>query len=216
MDTALILANNNAPQVMNNNANAAATTLANALNQQSGIIDLSQGRQFELYVKPTSTVVTTYGLAVDGTTPGQSISYIFNEAIYKTSVLSADGTSASKQPTYNDGTFHNVTGGNINRHILCDNLGRGLNFKLITFVGIDGSGNQDITILQNMNLTVQTYNTQGGSPVPQTFDVSSAIRNTQFQSGILTVALDVWVNAETQMVWTTAAGATITATFIWN
>ena len=216
MDTALILANNNAPQVMNNNANAAATTLANALNQQSGIIDLSQGRQFELYVKPTSTVVTTYGLAVDGTTPGQSISYIFNEAIYKTSVLSADGTSASKQPTYNDGTFHGVTGGNINRHILCDNLGRGLNFKLITFVGIDGSGNQDITILQNMNLTVQTYNTQGGSSVPQTFDVSSAIRNTQFQSGILTVALDVWVNAETQMVWTTAAGATITATFIWN
>jgi len=188
----------------------AAATVAAAIAQSNGVIDLRDGtgQPKEYYSKPTSTLITTKGRNAADNADGEVQAYVFNADVFNTSVLTAGG--AGFEPLYNDG----FDGKNINRHILCDNGGRGLRFSQITFIGkVDNT--QDITVLQALNLQIQTYNVIGGAPKGDTFDVASAIRNTQFQSGILTILLDAWVNAETQVTWIVSSAATVTANFQW-
>jgi hypothetical protein len=193
-------------------ANNQALQLANAISNQNGIIDLRTNMgPIELYNKPTSTIITAVGKNAANANAAVT-TYAFNNDVFNQSVLASDGTTASTQATYNDG----FSGRNIQQHLRNENFGRGLCTSAITFTCFNSAGDQDPTILQQLNFTPLTYAVIGGRQVPMPIDVSSAIRNTQFQSGILTVLVEIWLNSMSQLSWSTPSGATITANIEWK
>ncbi len=196
-------------------ANMLAAMMALAANKQSGIIDLRDGEVVELYDKPKSTLVTSYGRNAADDADLAVNAYAFNTSIFN-KTIGADGVTAALPEDYNDGTFQGKTGMNINQHINFGNAGRGLKLKQITFTGINAAGNQDPTVLEALAFTIQTYTSIAGKVKPKVYDISEAIRNTQYQSGILTLLIDAWVSSVVQLTWYVAAGATVTANISWE
>lgn len=187
--------------------------MALAANKQNGIIDLRESSgPIELYDKPKSTLLTTYGRNAADNANLAVLAYAFNEDTYNVSQDAANPATASKATAYNDG----FNGKNINRHIELANNGRGLKMVDITFTALNAAGDQDPTILQQLDFTITTYTVVGGRLMPKVLDVSSAIRNTQFQSGILTLLVEAWINGVTQLAWNVPAGATVSANITWG
>lgn len=188
-----------------------AMQVAQAISQTNGIIDLRGSMPIELYDKPTTSLLTSKGRNAADNANGEVQAYAFNEDAYNVSELTADG-AAGYLVTYNDG----FTGKNLRRHICFDNAGRGLAYNQLTITAKDSNGDQDVTLIENMQLTILTYTVIGGREKPVVVDLASAIRNTQFQSGIVTILLDGWVNSQTQFSWIVGSGATITVLVNWD
>ena len=185
-------------------ANLEAMAIATAINSQAGTFKVDMP-MIELYDRPTSTLVTFKGRNAAGSADAVNNAYAFNVPHFN----AADGLL----PTYNDG----FAGKNIDRHILTANGGRGLMVKSITFIATNAAGNQDASVLQALDFQIVSYTVKGGKVIPAPIDLSAAIRNTQTQSGTLTLDFPggVWINATNQMNASIAAGATVTANVIW-
>lgn len=193
--------------------NPQAAVIANAISNNNGVIDLRDGMgPIELYSAPTSTLVTTKGRNTGNSADADITAYVFNNDAFKVNVLQSDGSTASLPAAYNDG----FSGKNIGRHVQFENAGRGLMLNRITFTAINAAGDQDITILLGLDLAVLTYTVINGRMVPKVLDISEAIRNTQFQDGILTVLVEAWVCSLTQLSWNVPAGGTVTANIAWT
>jgi hypothetical protein len=206
----------NTPRNMSatDSANILAGMMALAANKQSGIIDLRNGEVIELYDKPRSTLITSVGKKASDSSALAVSAFAFNTSVYN-KTIGQDGTTAAISETYNDGIFQGVSGNNINQHINFANAGRGLQMKQVTFTGVNSDGQQDITVLEAMEFTIQSYTSIGGKTLPKVYDISEAIRNTQYQSGILTLLIDAWISSVTQLNWQVPAGATVTANITW-
>lgn len=173
------------------------------MNRQSGIIDLS-GTHVELFDKPDTTTVTIEGRNAGDTADAQNTAYVFNTDI---------GTQTTgKAVAYDDGN----NGALIQRHIVNTNYGRGLKIKAITFTGVNEAGNQDATVIQRANFAAMAFTTSQGRQIPSITNIAKALRNTQFQSGQVTVALDMWVNSITKLSVVVPAGCTLVALIEWS
>lgn len=160
----------------------------------------------ELCDNPTNSTITFKGRNAANNADAAVNAYAIN----------ADALNASDGfvPTYDDG----FSGKLINKHLAVRNLGRGLKVKSITFIALNSAGSQDSTVLQALNFNIVTYTVKGGTIVPKPIDLSAAIRNTQFQSGILTLEFPngLWLNAVSQLKAYITSGATVTATIEWG
>jgi hypothetical protein len=191
-------------------ANNQALQLANAISNQNGIIDLTALGDIELYSKPTSTLITTLGKNASNAAADVD-NYVFNTDVFNKSYLAGTLTE-STQAAYNDG----FAGRNIQQHLRNENFGRGLCTERLTFTCYNAAGDQDSTIIQTLNFTPLTYSAVTGKQVPLPVDVSEAIRNTQFQNGIVTVDVNIWLNSMSQLYWFTPSGAKITCNIKWK
>lgn len=192
-------------------------SMAQAFAQSSGVVDLSDGQTIELGMRPNSTLVTSKGKATNSTPATVNAiidTYAFNTDVYNKSTPenSALTLTSAQLEQYNDG----FAGKNINRLINLSNMGRGLKLKQMTFIALNEAGNQDLSILEGLEFTFQSYNGIGGKAVPVVLDLSTAIRNNAFQGGVLTVNYSAWINGATQVSWITPAGATVSVNFIWE
>lgn len=178
--------------------------LASAFQASQGVYRVGDPT-IELCDNPTNSTITFKGRNAADNTNAAVNAYALN--------VDALNTSDGYVPTYDDG----FTGKLINRQLAIRNLGRGLKVKSITFIGLNSAGSQDATVLQSLNLNFVTYTVKGGTIVPKPIDLSAAIRNTQFQSGILTLEFPngLWLNAVTQIKAYITSGATVTATIEW-
>lgn len=177
--------------------------LAQAISDRSGVSDLTN-KVIELYDQPDTTTISIEGRNVLDTADALNTGYFFNKDI---------GTATTgKIETYDDGNDGKL----IQRHIVSDNRGRGMHIKRITFTGINSEGNQDPTVLQRSAFAVQAYTTQGGRPIPSPINISKALRNTQYQSGQVTVELDIWINPISQLTAAVPAGCELTLLIEWG
>lgn len=178
--------------------------IANAFQQSQGVYRVGDPT-IELCDNPTNSTITFKGRNAADNANAAVNAYALN--------VDALNTSDGFVPTYDDG----FTGKLINRQIAVRNLGRGLKVKSITFVALNSGGSQDASVLQALALSFVTYTVKSGIIVPKPIDLSAAIRNTQFQSGILTLEFPngLWLNAVTQIKAYITSGATVTATIEW-
>lgn len=178
--------------------------IANAFQQSQGVYRVGDPT-IELCDNPTNSTITFKGRNAADNANAAVNAYALN--------VDALNTSDGFVPTYDDG----FTGKLINRQLAVRNLGRGLKVKSITFVALNSSGSQDASVLQALALSFVTYTVKSGIIVPKPIDLSAAIRNTQFQSGILTLEFPngLWLNAVTQIKAYITSGATVTATIEW-
>lgn len=174
---------------------APANQLANAIQNNSGIIDIRNKQAAdELYPLPEST---TY--SIDNTNDAASTAidvWVFNEDVLK-NTLTDNTIAAGKEPTisYNDG----FSGKLINALIKNFRNGRGMRIKEITVIGKDASDVQQDSAIMDMDLQLVAYNATRGSSVPVNYDLSEALRNTQFKDGMVTVKVDIVINAISQL-----------------
>lgn len=182
----------------------AEMNLANAFQASQGVYRVGEA-SIEMFDKPTTNTITF---------KGRNAADAANEAV-TAHALNVDALNGSTGyvPTYDDG----FTGKLINRHLAVTNLGRGLRVKSITFIALNAAGSQDATVLQQLNFQVVSYTVKGGTVIPKPIDLSAAIRNTQFQSGTLTLDFPngLWLNTASQLKAYIASGATVTASIEW-
>lgn len=182
----------------------ADVNLANAFQASQGVYRVSD-KTIELFDTPTTNTITMYGRNSADNADANNTVYALNTV----DLNKATGKAAA----YDDG----FAGLLIDKHLTVSNLGRGLLVKAITFIGLNAVGSQDATVLQQLNFNIVTYTVKGGTVVPKPIDLSSAIRNTQFQSGTLTLEFPngLWLNTASQIKAYVVSGATVTATIEW-
>lgn len=178
-----------------------STAIATAISDRTGVIDLKT--KIEAYTAPDTTTITIEGRNAADSADAQNTAYLFNKDI---------GTATTgKLETYDDGNACKL----IDRHIVLAKRGRGLNIKRITFTGVNADGNQDATVLQRVGFTVLGLNSNGGEDNPYPLNIAKALRNTQQQSGQVTVDVDIWVNAISKLKATVPAGCELTMLIEW-
>lgn len=181
-----------------------AKAFANALVANQGTVKMDNGT-VEIWDRPKSTLITFKGLNAAGAVAQAVNAHALN--------VDALNGSDGFVPTYNDG----FAGRLINRHIVASNHGRGLKLKAITFIATNAAGSQDANVLQALDFAFVGYTVKGGVIKPEPIDLGSAIRNTQQQSGTLTLEFPegVWINCATQLKAFITSGATVTANLLW-
>lgn len=202
MDLTIDKTNLQPKQNMSSSAALIAQAVA-ASNQANGIVDLGL-KDVELYDKPDTTTIVIQGRNAADSADVKNTAYIFNKDI---------GTATTgKLETYDDGNAGKL----IQRHIVNANYGRGLKIKQITFTGVNADGAQDKTVLQQSAFAAIGYTTNEGRQIPSVTNIAKALRNTQFQSGTLTVKAPIWINAATQLSAVAPAGCTLTLLIEWE
>jgi hypothetical protein len=193
---------------------SATRSLAEDIANQSGIIDISEGKTVELWPMPKSTNVRVSNPDTDKS--ADITAYLFNENVLKNTVtdnIYGDGATGADKPTvtYNDG----FGGRLINRLIEGLNMGRGLLCKELTVIGRDADGNQTDDAILSLDAAIQTYNGIRGTAAPANFDLGEAIRVSAFKNGMVTVKLSAWINMVTQVVFSCPKGYTYDFKFKW-
>lgn len=176
--------------------NAPANQLANAIQNNAGIIDIRTGAVVdELYPLPDSTT-----FSVDASSAANSTAikvWVFNEDVLKSTIEDNTYVGAPNKPTlsYNDG----FDGRLINGLIKNFRNGRGMRISEITVIGKDASDVQQDSAIMDMDLRLVAYNATRGSEQSKPYDLSEALRNTQFKDGMVTVKVDLMINAVSQL-----------------
>jgi len=172
-------------------AKSTVDTVAAAINQQSGIQNLSNGVVYDIYTIPTSLIYT-----VTSTNAGVAKTvYAFNNDVLNAAVTTNDSAANSIVNTYGDGFLGRI----YNQYLKTANGGRGikmLGFTINATNFTSGVGAPSALITLALNLI--SANGQG-SIIPIPFDLSEALRNTQYVSGMLTVKKEFYFNALSQL-----------------
>lgn len=171
---------------------AIANTVAQDLQQNSGVSNLSNGKIAELYPIPTSLAFTS--ASPDS---GAAVSqYIFNNSDFNAATTS-NGVGVIVN-TYGDG----FTGKGYQQLFRTANNGRGLLIKGFTVKATTAAGILDSTFFTSANLSILYTNLRNGGVLPIDIDLDMAVRNTAFKDGILTVVFPFYINALTQIKYT--------------
>lgn len=182
-----------------------AQNVAAAINTTNGTVKMDNA-VIELWDKATSSLITFKGRNAADAADANVNAYALN--------VDALNTSDGYVPIYNDG----FTGKLINKHLAVSNAGRGKKVKEITFIATTiATGAQNSAALQALDFQIVGYRVKGGSLMTVPIDLGAAIRNTQFQSGTLTLVFPegVWLNAATQLKAYIQSGCQVTANLIY-
>lgn len=205
---ALIRNINTTPEVMVSGTKAAeAMVLAAAAENANGVKDLSNGKVVNMFPIPSNfnvTISSNNGVSAEAKTM-----YLFNESFLNASPTNNGSGAASIVTTYGDGFSGRV----YEQYIKLANTTRGIRFNGFTVQATNyTSGAQVTTPFASMSLALQICNGQGGR-LPVQIDLNEAIRNTQYQSGILTVTKPMYVNALSQFQLSLPINTTLAFTF---
>lgn len=186
---------------------------ASQLQNNQGVYQYIKGATgaVELY---TPALSTNYTVTNSNVADATSITaYMFNNNFFNTTPdSSGTGAGNTVTKTYDDGW----NGKLIERTLAVANYGRGLRARFINIIATDASGNQSPVALSGCQLTLQSYTGNNGKPNPFPIPLSQAIRNTMYQSGTLTIELDMWVNAISQISFVVPKGCTLSVTVDWD
>lgn len=122
--------------------------------------------------------------------------YIFNEDVFNENPTNNGGGANSVVTTYGDG----FNGHFYNNALKTYGANTGRGTKGIRIYGFTvqaftiSTGNQNSSIYSTLNFTWNPYNGYG-KPLAESMDFNQAIRNTQYQDGILTFQWDGYINA---------------------
>lgn len=170
-----------------------AAQVAQAVNANQGIINLSQGVMFNVFPMPTSL---TYSVSSNnGGGAASTTVYGFNNSTLTAAVTTNGSGAASIVNTFGDG----LSGRLYTQLASSANAGMGIKILGFTIQATNfTSGVAAPTAFSTLNLTVITQNGYG-STVPQTIDLNQALRNTQYNSGMLTLVYGFYLNSLTQL-----------------
>lgn len=188
--------------------NSQGVYAAPAPGAQAGVVNLTQGKLYDIFTVPPVFTFTT--ASNDGSGAATVTQYIFNSAVMNAAVTTNGSGSASITNTYGDG----FTGKIYDEAVRSANGGRGVMIKGFTITSTTTStGAQISTPINTLQMQVLNANGQGGStPVP--IDVNSALRNNQFQIGVFTVVFKFYLNAMNQISVSLPANTTFAFTFV--
>lgn len=185
-----------------------ATGVYEAAVAPQGVINLSQGKLYDIFTIPPVYTVTS--ASDNGSGAAAVTQYLFNNSVL-TSAVTTNGSGANSiTTTYGDG----YSGRAYAQQMAAANGGRGVLIKGFTVTATTtSSGAQTATAINTMNFQVLNANLQGGAtPVP--VNVAAALRNTQFQSGVFSVVAEFYLNALNQISVYLPANTTFAFTFI--
>lgn len=192
--------------------NAPVQALANAIQNQSGVVDIRSG-EAPVYIMPLPKS-SNYTIANSNASGAEEVTvWVFNEDVLK-NTLTDNVIASGKEPviSYNDG----FSGKLISQLIKFARGGRGMRVREITITGKNASGVQDDAAISSMDLAVQGYQAIRGTAVPQNYDLTEALRNTQFKDGMVTVKVDFFINCVNQIVFTCPKGYSYDLNFVWD
>ncbi len=170
-----------------------AAQVAQAVNANQGIINLSKGVMYNVYPMPTSL---TYSVSSNnGGGAASTTVYGFNNGTLNPAVTTNGSGAASIVNTFGDG----LSGRQYANLALSANAGMGIKILGFTIQASNyTSGVATPSAFSTLNLTVITQNGYGAT-VPQTIDLNQALRNTQYNSGMLTLVYGFYLNSLTQL-----------------
>lgn len=173
--------------------NTSANAIANAIQQNAGITNLSGGVTYNVYPIPA-----TFTWSVSSNNGGGAASttvYGFNNNVLNAAVTTNGSGAASIVNAYGDG----FTGKVYEQFARSANNGQGVMIKGMTIQATNYTTGAQVTApFSTMNMTIITTNGYGPT-VPVSIDWNEALRNTQYQSGILTIFKPWYLNSLTQI-----------------
>lgn len=172
-----------------------------------GVVNVSGGKVYDIFTIPP--VMNFTSISDNGSGAATVTQYVFNNTTLNAAVTTNGSGAASIVNTYSDGFAGRVF------DAMVASWGNGRGVRIIGFTvqaTTTSTGAQTATPYNTLQMQVLNANGQGGStPVP--IDVNAAIRNTQFQVGILTVKSDFTLNTLNQISYSQPANTTLAWTF---
>lgn len=167
-----------------------AQQLAAAVQQNAGVANLSNGTVFNLFTIPTS-----FSWTVSSTDAGAATTvYGFNNNVLNAAVTNNGGGAGTIVNTYGDG----FTGKVYENYARSANGGMGVKILAMTIESTNYTSGAQTTPFSTLAFNIIAANGQG-SVIPIPVNLQEAVRNTQYQSGILTVKKPFYLNALTQL-----------------
>jgi hypothetical protein len=155
---------------------------------------------------------TTYSVTSAAGAGAADVTFsVFNEDVFNETPTDNGSGAGSVVSSYDDG----FEGRSINQLIRTANGGRGLLCKGFSVIYTTG-GAQDPSGLLNSSLQMLFFNSKNGASVPFQLDIAEALRNTQQQSGTITVWADFFVNSLSQFTGVVPAGDNAKIVFLWQ
>jgi hypothetical protein len=175
---------------------------------QAGVYSAAPGKVYDVFTIPPVLNYST--VSNNATGAGTVTQYIFNNTTLNAAVTTNGSGAASIVNTYGDGFSGRV----YDKGVASWNGGRGVLIKGFTITSTTGStGAQYSAAFATLNMQILNANSQGGvTPVP--VDVSAALRNSQFQIGVLTVGFEFYLNSLNQLSLNLPRNTTFAITFV--
>lgn len=187
-------------------AETSVQSLVSAISQAQGVVNIGGGQSIQGVKVPTSlTVSITSGEAI-GAVP--TTLNLFNDAVFSNQVT--NNGSGANSITYNWGD--NTTNGRLYTE-LCRlmNNGMGVGIKGFNIACTFANGTSNQQFFSTANVTT-LLNTLRGNFIPREISVEDAVRNTAFNSGLLTVVQPMMLNTLMQLTLEIPVGNIVTLT----
>jgi len=176
--------------------------------QTPGVVDFTRGKIFDIFTLPPEFTFTT--ASDNGAGALTKTQYIFNQTTLNAGVTNNGSGANSIVNTYGDG----FTGKVYDAVVASWGDGRGVRMKGFTVTSTTTTtGAQIATAINTLQMQILNANGQGGStPVPIT--VTAALRNSQYQIGVFTIAFEFVLNTLNQISISQPANTTFAFTFV--
>lgn len=196
-----------APATLNTPVVNQALALANAMNSQAGTSDLSQGQ----ILNTTPSIPSSLTLTISSNNGDGALTKtvnVFNNS-FLTQALTDNGSgAASISYTWGDGFS-----GTVYEQMFKFNGGQGILISGFTIISTNfTTGAQIATPFNTINMTLLAQNGNGAS-IPYNIKLAEALRNTQYQNGMLTPVVPFYINPLSQLQLSIPANTTIAFTF---
>ncbi len=188
---------------MNNAPSVAAIAQTIAANQ--GVINLSKGITYDVYLIPTSL---TYSVTSTNAGAANTTIFAFNNNVLNALVtVNSGGVAASIVNTFGDGFSGKV----YEQYFRSANQGKGIKIIGFTLQITTLAGVATPAAFSTLAMTILSTNGYGQN-VPVSIDMNQALRNTQFNSGMLTLAYNFYLNSLTQISMSLPINTSLTLT----
>lgn len=185
-----------------------ADELAAAIQQNSGVIDVSGGKVIDFMPAPTSFTVTVTSAAGGS----DATINIFNNTALTALTTTNGGGANTVTYSWGDGFLGRV----YEQFFKISNGGKGIRFNGFSLlVTVLSTGAQTASYFNTMQLKQNIANGMNGL-VPFNVDLSEATRNTQQQIGLLTLRKPQFVSALGQLQYTQPTNTVFSWTFFTN
>lgn len=182
-------------------------TIAAAINKTQGTINLTNGVVYNIFTIPSSFTVTNSSNAVTGS--GTVTQYLFNNSVLNAAVTTNGSAGGSIVNTYGDGFVGRI----YDAYLKSANNGQGIKITGFTVIATNyTNGDQTSVPFTGLNMNLIAANGQG-SVIPIPFDLTEAVRNTQYQVGTLTIAKEFYLSSLTQLSYQLPANTIMSWTF---
>lgn len=188
------------------NAETSVQSLVSAISQAQGVVNIGAGQSIQGVKVPTSlTVSITSGEAANAVPTTLNL---FNDAVFGNQV--SNNGSGANTITYNWGD--NTSNGKYYTELcrlMNNGMGIGIRGFNIACTFLNGTSNQQFFSTANVTTLL---NTLRGNFIPREVSVEDAVRNTAFNSGLLTVVQPIMLNTLMQLTLEIPVGNIVTLT----